>query len=498
MGLKAKIAKIYAKRQANKVEYLMNNALTFQDKVMNQLINKASKTQFGKDHNFSSIKTYEDFKKNIPVQDYEGLKGYVEKMVYGEPNILWPGHPLYFCKTSGTTSGVKYIPISKDSMQHHIDAAKNALLMYMHETGRAEFTEGKMIFLQGSPVLDKKGRVPFGRLSGIVAHYVPNYLQKNRMPSWETNCIEDWETKLEKIIDETINEDMRLISGIPPWVQMYFERIEARTGKEIKDVFPNFSLFVQGGVNYKPYQPIFDKLVGKRVPTIEVYPASEGFIAFQDSQAREGLLLNVNAGIFFEFIPADLFFQENPPRISLKDVELGVNYVIILNTNAGLWGYNIGDTVEFVSVDPYRIIVSGRIKHFISAFGEHVIGKEVETAMIKACKATNADVVEFTVAPQVDGGENSLPYHEWFVEFSKEPVDLELFTKIIDSEMQKQNVYYQDLIQGNILRPLVLSKLKREAFVGYMKSIGKLGGQNKVPRLSNDRKIANELSKLKA
>ena len=498
MGLKAKIAKIYAKRQANKVEYWMNNALTFQDKVMNQLINKASKTQFGKDHNFSSIKTYEDFKKNIPVQDYEGLKGYVEKMVYGEPNILWPGHPLYFCKTSGTTSGVKYIPISKDSMQHHIDAAKNALLMYMHETGRAEFTEGKMIFLQGSPVLDKKGRVPFGRLSGIVAHYVPNYLQKNRMPSWETNCIEDWETKLEKIIDETINEDMRLISGIPPWVQMYFERIEARTGKEIKDVFPNFSLFVQGGVNYKPYQPIFDKLVGKRVPTIEVYPASEGFIAFQDSQAREGLLLNVNAGIFFEFIPADLFFQETPPRISLKDVELGVNYVIILNTNAGLWGYNIGDTVEFVSVDPYRIIVSGRIKHFISAFGEHVIGKEVETAMIKACKATNADVVEFTVAPQVDGGENSLPYHEWFVEFSKEPVDLELFTKIIDSEMQKQNVYYQDLIQGNILRPLVLSKLKREAFVGYMKSIGKLGGQNKVPRLSNDRKIANELSKLKA
>ena len=498
MGFKAKIAKIYAKRQAKKVEYWMDNALAFQDKVMRQLISKASKTQFGKDHNFSSIKTYEDFKKNIPIQDYEGLKGYVEKMVNGEPNILWPGLPLYFCKTSGTTSGVKYIPISKDSMQHHIDAAKNALLMYMHETGRAEFTEGKMIFLQGSPILDKKGKVPFGRLSGIVAHYVPNYLQKNRMPSWETNCIDDWETKLEKIIDETINEDMRLISGIPPWVQMYFERIEARTGKEIKDVFPNFSLFVQGGVNYKPYQPIFDKLVGKRVPTIEVYPASEGFIAFQDSQAREGLLLNVNAGIFFEFIPADRFFEDNPPRISLKDVELGVNYVIILNTNAGLWGYNIGDTVEFVSVDPYRIIVSGRIKHFISAFGEHVIGKEVETAMINACKATNADVVEFTVAPQVDGGSNSLPYHEWFVEFSKEPADLDLFTRIIDSEMQKQNVYYQDLIQGNILRPLVLSKLKREAFVGYMKSIGKLGGQNKVPRLSNDRKIANELSKLKA
>lgn len=494
MGLKSKIAQLYAKRQAKKVRYWMDNAIELQQKTMKKLVAKASTTEFGKDHNFSSIKTYEDFKRNVPVNDYEGLKEYVEKVVDGESDVLWPGLPLYFCKTSGTTSGVKYIPISKESMQHHIDAAKNALLMYMDETERAEFTEGKMIFLQGSPELDKKGKVPFGRLSGIVAHYVPNYLQKNRMPSWETNCIEDWEAKLEKIIDETIHEDMRLISGIPPWVQMYFERIEARTGKEIKDVFPNFSLFVQGGVNYKPYQPIFDKLVGKRVPTIEVYPASEGFIAFQDSQSREGLLLNVNAGIFFEFIPADKFFDENPPRLSLKDVELGVNYVIILNTNAGLWGYNIGDTVEFVSIDPFRIVVTGRIKHFISAFGEHVIGKEVEAAMIKAARQTEADVVEFTVAPQVDGGDQSLPHHEWFVEFSKEPDSFEDFIRIIDEEMQKQNVYYQDLIKGNILRPAVLTHLKREAFVEYMKSIGKLGGQNKVPRLSNDRKIAEQLS----
>lgn len=498
MGLKSKIAKLYAKRQAKKVEYWTKNAVEVQKRTMKKLVGKAAKTEFGKDHNFSSIKSYEDFKKNVPVQDYEGLKHYVEKVVDGVSNVLWPGLPLYFCKTSGTTSGVKYIPISKDSMKHHIDGAKNALLLYMNETGRAEFTEGKMIFLQGSPELDLKGKVPLGRLSGIAAHYVPNYLQKNRMPSWETNCIDDWETKLDKIIDETINEDMRLISGIPPWVQMYFERIEARTGKEIKDVFPNFSLFVQGGVNYKPYRPIFDKLVGKRVPTIEVYPASEGFIAFQDSQNREGLLLNVDAGIFFEFIPADEFFSENPTRLSLKDVELGINYVLILSTNAGLWGYNIGDTVEFVSVKPYRIIVSGRIKHFISAFGEHVIGKEVEAAMIKACLQTGTEVVEFTVAPQVDGGVDSLPYHEWFVEFSKEPSDFEAFTKIVDEEMQRQNVYYQDLILGNILRPMVLSKLKRDAFVEYMKSIGKLGGQNKIPRLSNDRKIANELSNFKA
>ena len=498
MGLKAKAAAIYAKRQAKKIKKWSDNAVEVQDRTLKMLISKGSKTEFGKDHNFSAIKNYKDFKKNVPVQDYEGLKSYVEKVVEGKPDVLWPGLPLYFCKTSGTTSGVKYIPISKESMKHHIDAAKNALLMYMEETKRTEFVEGKMIFLQGSPVLDKKGKVPFGRLSGIVAHYVPGYLQKNRLPSLETNCIEDWETKLEKIIDETIDEDMRLISGIPPWVQMYFERIEARTGKTIQEVFPNFTLFVQGGVNYKPYQPIFDKLVGKRVPTIEVYPASEGFIAFQDSQSREGLLLNVDAGIFFEFIPADKFFDENPPRLSLKDVKLGVNYAIILNTNAGLWGYNIGDTVEFTSIKPYRIIVSGRIKHFISAFGEHVIGKEVEAAMIKACGTTKAEVVEFTVAPQIDGGEGGLPYHEWFVEFGKEPNDMADFSKIIDDEMQSQNVYYKDLIEGNILKPIVLCPLKKDGFIDYMKSIGKLGGQNKVPRLSNDRKIADQLSKLKA
>lgn len=497
MGIKAKIARLYAKKQAKKVQAWSSNAVEVQERTMRKLVKDASKTEFGKDHNFSKIKSYKDFKNNVPINDYEGIKHYVERVVNGEHNILWPGLPIYFCKTSGTTSGVKYIPISKDSMQHHIDAAKNALLMYIAETNRAEFVEGKMIFLQGSPVLDKKGKVPFGRLSGIVAHYVPNYLQKNRMPTWETNCIDDWETKLEKIIDETIDENMTLISGIPPWVQMYFERIEQRTGKEIKEVFKNFSLFVQGGVNYKPYQPIFDKLVGKRVPTIEVYPASEGFIAFQDSQSREGLLLNVDAGIFFEFIPADRFFEDAPPRLSLKDVELGVNYVIILNTNAGLWGYNIGDTVEFVSLDPYRIIVSGRIKHFISAFGEHVIGKEVESAMIKACASTGAEVVEFTVAPQVNGGEKNLPYHEWFVEFSKTPNNLDEFATIIDAEMQNQNVYYKDLITGKILRSIVLTPLAKDGFVGYMKSIGKLGGQNKVPRLSNDRKIADGLQAFK-
>jgi len=382
-------------------------------------------------------------------------------------------------------------------MQHHITAARNAILLYIAETGKAEFVDGKMIFLQGSPELDHTYKTPTGRLSGIVANHVPKYLQKNRMPSWEANCIADWETKLDRIIEETVKEDMRVISGIPPWVQMYFERIQAKTGKQIKDVFPNFSLFVQGGVNYRPYQPILENIIGKSIPTVEVYPASEGFIAYQDSQKSDGLLLNINAGIFFEFIPVDEFFNENPTRVTIKDVKLGVNYAIILNTNAGLFGYNIGDTVKFVSLNPYRIVVSGRIKHFISAFGEHVIGEEVDRAMIAACEKFGVEVTEFTVAPQV-GPKEGLPYHEWFVEFKKRPTDIAAFSKFLDTEMVKQNVYYKDLITGSILRELVLTEIAKDGFINYMKGEGKLGGQNKVPRLGNDRKIADALSAFKA
>jgi hypothetical protein len=492
MGLKSKLSKPFARLVAKRIKKESAKAIVLQEQTLQNLLHSAKDTAFGKDHNFASIKNYEDFKKHVPVTDYEGLKSYVERIIDGEENVLWPGVPLYFCKTSGTTSGTKYIPLTKESMPHHIAAARNAILLYIAETGKADFVDGKMIFLQGSPELDTKGKIPFGRLSGIVAHYVPGYLQKNRMPSWKTNCIEDWEEKLDKIIDETLPENMTLISGIPPWVQMYFERIQARTGKQIKDVFPNFSLFIQGGVNYKPYVPIFDKLVGKRIDTIELYPASEGFIAYQDSQKAEGMLLNINAGIFFEFIPADEFFNENPTRISLKDVQINTNYVIILNTNAGMWGYNIGDTVKFTSLQPYRIVVTGRIKHFISAFGEHVIGEEVDKAMIKACAQTGAEVTEFTVAPQVDGGEG-LPYHEWFIEFAKKPEDLQSFKDILDKEMTLQNTYYKDLITGNILQKLVLREMEKNAFVEYMKSVGKLGGQNKIPRLSNDRKIADEL-----
>lgn len=495
MGLKAALSKPFAAFVLKGIDKWKNNAVAAQQETLLMLLRSAEHTSFGKDHCFASIRNYNDFKRKVPVRDYEDLRSYIDRVVAGEEDVLWKGKPEYFAKTSGTTSGVKYIPISKESMPEHIKAARNALLTYIAETGDASFVDGKMIFLQGSPVLSKKNGINIGRLSGIVAHLVPAYLQKNRMPSYETNCIEDWEEKVEAIVEETWQEDMRLISGIPPWVQMYFDKLSEKTdGKKIKDIFKNFSLFVYGGVNYEPYRAKIEQSIGRKVAAIETYPASEGFIAYQDSQSDKGLLLLVNAGMFYEFIPADEFYEENPRRLSLAEVELDVNYALILNTSAGLWGYNIGDTIKFVSKHPYKIIVTGRIKHFISAFGEHVIGEEVEHALLSVANQENIGITEFTVAPQVETAAGELPYHEWFVEFSNPPADLLSFSKKVDEALQKKNIYYFDLIEGKILQPLIIRTLKKDAFVNYMRGQGKLGGQNKVPRLSNDRKIANDLS----
>ncbi len=494
MGLKSFFAKPLAAIIARHVRNWSSRPVETQEKVFQQLIAGAKETAFGKDHDFKSIRNYEDFKSKVPVRDYEGLKTYIDRATKGEANVLWKGKPIYFCKTSGTTSGTKYIPITSDSISNHIESARNALLLYIHETGNARFVDGKLIFLSGSPVLSEIGGIPLGRLSGIVNHHVPQYLRRNQMPSYETNCIEDWETKVRKIAEETITEDMTLISGIPSWVQMYFEILQEKMGgKTMKDLFPNFSLFVYGGVNFEPYRSRFEKMIGKSIDSVELFPASEGFIAYQDKQPSEGLLLILDSGIFYEFIPTDEFFDENPTRISLKDVKVDVNYVLILNTNAGLWGYNIGDTVKFVSTEPYRLVVTGRIKHFTSAFGEHVIAEEVEQALKEASLGEVVEVVEFTVAPQVSP-ETGLPYHEWFVEFSVKPKDPERFRLKIDAALQKKNIYYKDLIAGNVLQPLVLRSVEKDSFIRYMKSQGKLGGQNKVPRLSNDRKIAEELS----
>ena len=492
-SIKAFAAKLYAARIYNKINRWASNPIETQERVFQSLISDASDTEFGRDHNFKNIKTHADFVKYVPVRDYEALKSYVEKMVAGEEDILWKGKPLYFAKTSGTTSGAKYIPITKESMPSHIDAAKNAILLYIYETGNTKIVTGKMIFLQGSPVLETKNGIQLGRLSGIVAHYVPKYLQKNRLPSLETNCIEDWETKVNTIVKETLNEDMSVIAGIPSWVQMYFEKLIEEKDQKVGEIFKNFSLFIFGGVNYEPYRSKFENLIGRKVDSVELYPASEGFFAFQDRQNEPGMLLQLDSGMFYEFIVADTFFDASPTRLTLKDVKIGVNYVIIISTNAGLWAYNIGDTIQFTSVTPFRVIVSGRIKHFISAFGEHVIAKEVEHALLSALKTTEVSVSEFTVAPQIASTEG-LPYHEWFIEFENPPSDIEAFATQIDAAMQLQNSYYLDLIEGKVLRSLKITQVQKGGFQNYMKTIGKLGGQNKTPRLSNDRKIADVLT----
>jgi hypothetical protein len=494
MKIKSFLAKPFASYIYKSIRKGMATAVADQENILQQLIKAGLRTEFGKASRLDHVSNYEEFREAIPIRDYEQMRPWIDKIKEGKHNVLWKGRPIYLAKTSGTTSGTKYIPITKDSIPNHINTARNALLSYMAETGNTRFADGKLIFLSGSPELERVGGIPTGRLSGIVNHHVPKYLRANQMPSYEANCIEDWETKLNRIVDETINKDMTLISGIPPWMQMYFDELMKRSGKKVGELFTNFSVMVQGGVNFEPYKAKLLESIGRKIDTIELFPASEGFFAFQDSQNAEGLLLNSNSGIFFEFVPAAEIFDENPTRLSLKDVKLGENYALIINSNAGLWGYNLGDTVKFVSTDPYRLVVTGRTKHFISAFGEHVIGEEVEYSILRAAEDERVHITEFTVAPFVSKNEGR-SYHEWFIEFENKPEDISSFANKVEVNLRKKNVYYDDLISGNILSPLKITAVRKNGFIDYMKSIGKLGGQNKVPRLSNDRKIADDLVK---
>ncbi len=471
----------------------MATAVADQENILQHLLKSAASTVFGKEHGFAAITNYSEFKAAVPLRDYEAFSSYIEQIKNGKENVLWKGKPIYFAKTSGTTSGAKYIPITKVSIPNHINGARNALLCYMAETGNTGFADGKMIFLSGSPEMERVGGIPTGRLSGIVNHFVPRYLRSNQMPSYETNCIDDWEKKLDNIVNETMGQDMALISGIPPWMQMYFDWLSERSGgKKIKELFPNLKVIVHGGVNFEPYKAKLLDSLGGEVGMIETFPASEGFFAFQDIPGGEGLLLNTNAGMFYEFVPAAEIGSENPTRLSLGEVKAGENYALIVSTNAGLWAYNIGDTVRFVSTNPYRLVVTGRVKHFISAFGEHVIGEEVEYAIRHAAEAHNVHIIEFTIAPMVQVSEGK-PYHEWFVEFETPPADTAAFAFTVNNLLREKNIYYDDLINGGILQVLKITPMKKNAFIEYMRSIGKLGGQNKVPRLGNDRKIADAL-----
>jgi hypothetical protein len=493
MALVSFLARPFAAWEAARMARWKNDPLSAQGRVFQHLLAGARKTHFGREHRLDQVNSPAEFRQAVPLRDYEQLRPWIERIKAGERDVLWPGKPAYFAKTSGTTSGTKYIPLTADSMPNHIGTARLALSQYIHSTGRTAFVGGKMIFLQGSPVLQDTGGIPTGRLSGLVYHHVPAYLLRNRMPSYATNCIEDWEQKVEAICRETLPERMTLISGIPPWVIMYFEKLLELSGAStVRQVFPDFSLFIHGGVNYRPYAARIAELIGDRVDTLETYPASEGFIAFQDRLDAEGLLLNAESGLWFEFVPADRYQEPDAPRLSLAEVEVGVNYALIINNNAGLWGYRIGDTIRFVSLDPCRIVVTGRTAHFISAFGEHVIAEEVEGAMDEVRQQFGLEVVEFSVAPRMGDGQR-MPCHEWYVEFGRQPDDLEAVSAALDRAMRQRNTYYDDLIRGSILAPLQILPLKPEGFRDYQRAVGKLGGQNKVARLANHREIADAL-----
>ena len=491
-NIKSLLAKPFASWVHGHIQKDKKNALKNQQDILNQLIKVGSNTIFGKDHHFNTITDYVSFQKEVPLRDYEQFRPYIDQIKNGVQNVLWKGRPIYFAKTSGTTSGVKYIPITKESISNHISGARNALLAYMSETGKTNFAAGKMIFLSGSPELERVGGIPTGRLSGIVNHHIPQYLRANQLPSFETNCIEQWENKLDKIVEETLGRDLTLIGGIPPWVQMYLDRLVEKTGKPVIEIFPHLQILVQGGVNFEPYKRKLFDTIGAPIDTIELFPASEGFFAYQDTRTEPGLLLNTNSGIFYEFIPLAHLQDPTPLRISLAEVQLGEQYALVINSNAGLWGYHLGDTIKFVSLNPYRIVVTGRVKHFISAFGEHVIGEEVEQALLEVSVDMGVSIVEFTVAPLIQQSEGK-SYHEWFIEFEKKPSDLALFSKKLNDMLCTKNTYYEDLIAGSILAPLQIHEMKKNAFIDLMRAKGKLGGQNKVPRLSNDRTLANEL-----
>jgi len=489
---KSKLVTPFAKQIASKLRREEQDSLVIQNKIFNQLIAKARNTKFGKAYEFKSIKNYRDFKEKVPLLNYIDLEKYIKLIQQGEQDVLWPGAPKYFVGTSGTTSGIKYIPLTRESMPYHFTSARDATFSYCAEHKLLDIFDGKMIFLSGSPELYRKGCINTGRLSGIMNREIPKWIRANQIPTYKTNCISDWEEKIIRIVRESVDENMTMISGITPWIIMYAEYLLDYSGKtSLKELFPNLRLIIHGGVNFQPYQNKLKRIAGNGIKFLETYPASEGFIAAQTTDNQE-LRLNINGGIFFEFI--DSKHLDSPSkRVSLADVEVGKDYAIILNNNAGFFSYILGDTVEFTGTDPYMLKVTGRINQFISAFGEHIVVSEVERAIVNTTKTTGVRVNEFCVAPNISAFDKQKAYHEWYIEFEDQNINVENFSRALDKEMQLINFHYRDLVNGKVIAPLVIRSIQKNGFRQYMESIGKLGGQNKMPKLNNTRIHANKL-----
>ncbi len=493
MGVSAILLKMLAKKEYSKYSKNINSALKEQSNTFKNILAKGHNSVFGKQKKLAKNTTYEQFQKLVPVGDYETIRPFISRISNGEKNILTTGKPLYFAITSGTVSGAKYIPLTKKMMFFQTQAIKELLLLYAYQTNNYNMSpQAGMMFIQGSPKLKYLNKVPFAKLSGISARHIPFFLKKNRYPSMKTNCIENWGEKIAAIVQETHNKDMRVIGGIPPWVMTYFDSLLKFSGKKtVREIFPNLTLYIHGGTGFNAYKKAFFNLSGK-IDSLEVYPASEGFFAYQNSLRENSMLLLTRHGVFYEFIELRDFQNQKMNRIPLEGVKLNTDYVMIVSTIAGLWAYNTGDTIRFISKNPYKILFSGRAAQYCSAFGEHVIEKEVQTSLNNAIMRCGGSVTEFTVCPKIMS-KSYLSHHQWFVEFQSVPDNLSKFEKTLNTVMKEQNPYYKDLVGSKVIGPLKLFVVKSGGFNAYMKSIGKFGGQNKCPHLSNERKIADFL-----
>lgn len=483
-----------------RIEAWRNNPLDAQREVLQDLVTSAQYTEFGRKYNFSNLFNVRDFKATVPIHEYEDIKPYIERIMHGEQNILWNTPIYWFAKSSGTTSDKsKFIPISEESLQDgHYKASKDVLSLYYQYHPDSALLTGKGLVIGGSHNINPmNAEAQYGDLSAVLLQNSPFWGHWLRTPDLSIALMDEWESKIEKLAESTIKENVTSISGVPTWTLVLFKRILEITGKQtMSEVWPSLELYMHGGVSFTPYREQFRKIIGKEINYLEMYNASEGFFAAQDIPGSEGMLLFTDHGIFMEFMPVSEYGKKEPQTVSLQDVELGKNYALIISTNGGLWRYLVGDTVQFVSLKPFRIKVSGRLKHYINAFGEEVIVDNTDKAIAIASNLTGAIVNDYTAAP-VYFSDSANGAHEWLIEFEKEPENLELFTKELDIALKSINSDYEAKRHKSIALGLpIVHAMKKGAFAEWLRSKGKLGGQHKVPRLSNDRTMIDEILKM--
>ncbi|MFI5204982.1 MAG: GH3 auxin-responsive promoter family protein [Flavobacteriales bacterium] len=487
------------KKRMHQIELFMKYPLEVQQEVMQKLIQTAAHTEYGAKYNFSGISNYDDFKKNVPLQYYEDVKPYVDRIFKGEDNILWPGPIKWFAKSSGTTTDKsKFIPVTPESLEEcHYKGGKDLLCLYYHRFPNRKLYKGKHLIVGGSSQVNYLNHDSyFGDLSAIIIKNLPWWAEIRRIPKKHIALLDRWDEKLEQMAQSTLTQDVYILAGVPSWTLLLLKRVLEISGKNnIADVWPNLELFMHGGVSFAPYRDQFNQIIRKGgMHYVETYNASEGFFGIQDTEKNE-LLLMLDYGIFYEFIPMTEINKPNPKAVWLEDVQEGVNYAMVISTNSGLWRYVIGDTVMFTSTTPFRFVITGRTRYFINVFGEEVIVDNAEKALAIACERTQSAIREYTVAPVYMEGGNA-GAHEWLIEFEVAPADMVFFTEVLDTALKSINSDYEAKRSHNfILRPPVIRSARSGTFYAWLKSKDKLGGQHKVPRLSNDRKIMDEILK---